>query len=208
MTNRTPPRSLSKTVLEASDLVEGYSFWTFSDIFEENYFPSVPFHGGFGLLNLHGSPKPAYRAFELLHRLGTDRLHVDGLHDTVDAWVIRKPGAVTVLLANHALPRHLIEAQDIHVRLTDAPAPWRISLERIDEHHANPKRLWRDIGEPDYLSADQIQRLQTASRLVQEPQPWAYTDRVIHLDVALPPHAVAAVTVEFAPDESEAGATQ
>jgi len=63
-----------KTVLEASDLVEGYSFWTFSDIFEEHDFPSVLFHGGFGLLTLHGIPKPAYRAFELLHRLGTDRL--------------------------------------------------------------------------------------------------------------------------------------
>jgi beta-xylosidase len=35
---------------------------TFSDIFEENYFPSVPFHGGFGLLNLHGIAKPTYRA--------------------------------------------------------------------------------------------------------------------------------------------------
>ena len=34
--------------------LQGYSYWTFSDIFEENYFPSVPFHGGFGLLNLHG----------------------------------------------------------------------------------------------------------------------------------------------------------
>ena len=39
-----------KTVLEANGLVQGYSYWTFSDIFEENYFPSLPFHGGFGLL--------------------------------------------------------------------------------------------------------------------------------------------------------------
>ena len=59
-----------KTILEANGLVQGYSYWTFSDIFEENYFPSVPFHGGFGLLNIHGIAKPAYRAFELLHALG------------------------------------------------------------------------------------------------------------------------------------------
>src|SRR5205085_8764994 len=63
-----------KTVMEAMGLVEGYSFWTFTDIFEENYFPSVPFHGGFGLLNLHGIPKPTYRAFELLHRIGNELL--------------------------------------------------------------------------------------------------------------------------------------
>ena len=61
-----------KTVLEANGLVQGYSYWTFSDIFEENYFPSVPFQGGFGLLNIHGIAKPAYRAYELLHELGTE----------------------------------------------------------------------------------------------------------------------------------------
>src|SRR6185369_13004168 len=33
-----------KAALEVSGLVESYSFWTFTDLFEENYFPSVPFH--------------------------------------------------------------------------------------------------------------------------------------------------------------------
>ena len=47
-------------VCEAAGLVDCYSFWTFTDIFEENYFPSVPFHGGFGLLNVHGIPKPIH----------------------------------------------------------------------------------------------------------------------------------------------------
>src|SRR5205085_3413176 len=89
-----------KSVLEVSGLVEAYSFWTFTDIFEENYFPSVPFHGGFGLLNLHGVPKPNYRAFELLHRLGTDLLPVTGSHPTVDAWAVRRDGSVTVLLTS------------------------------------------------------------------------------------------------------------
>ena len=75
-----------KTVLEASDLVEAYASGRSRDIFEENYFPSLPFHGGFGLLTLHGIPKPTYRAFELLHRLGEERLPVEGNHETVDAW--------------------------------------------------------------------------------------------------------------------------
>ncbi|MCA1600514.1 MAG: beta-xylosidase, partial [Acidobacteria bacterium] len=92
------------TIMEAKGLVEGYSFWTFSDIFEENYFPSVPFHGGFGLLNLHGIPKPTYRAFQLLHDIGTEQLLVDGLHETVDASVIRKDSALTIILTNHATP--------------------------------------------------------------------------------------------------------
>ncbi len=58
-------------MMEATGLVEGYSFWTFTDIFEENYMPATAFQGGFGLLTLQGVPKPSVRAFELLHRLGT-----------------------------------------------------------------------------------------------------------------------------------------
>ena len=71
-------------MMEATGLVEGYSFWTFTDIFEENYMAATAFQGGFGLLTLQGVPKPSFRAFELLHRLGTEALPVSGAHDTVD----------------------------------------------------------------------------------------------------------------------------
>ena len=123
-------RVRTKTVMEANGLVKGYSFWTFSDIFEENYFPSVPFHGGFGLLNLHGIAKPTYRAFELLHQAGRERLLVDGLHETVDAWVVRKEARLTVLLTNHALPRHSIKTERGSIHLTSAPsrAPSTLSV--------------------------------------------------------------------------------
>src|SRR5688572_528775 len=138
----------AKTALEASDLVQGYGFWTFSDIFEENYFPSVPFHGGFGLLNLHGIAKPAYRAFELLHRLGHERLLVDGAHDTVNVWVTREHGRITVLLVNHALPRHAITDERVRVNLAHAPEPSSAWVERIDDHHANAQRRWPAFGAP------------------------------------------------------------
>lgn len=34
---------VARLLMTVTDLVQGYSFWTFSDIFAENYFPSVPF---------------------------------------------------------------------------------------------------------------------------------------------------------------------
>ncbi|HWA88717.1 MAG TPA: hypothetical protein VG889_01695 [Rhizomicrobium sp.] len=95
-----------KTIMEAAGLVQGYSYWTFGDIFEENYFPSVPFQGGFGLMNIHGVPKPAYRAFQLLHSLGGELLPVKGSHATVDAWAVRGGDKLTLLMTNFALPRH------------------------------------------------------------------------------------------------------
>ena len=189
---------VTKTIMEANGLVQGYSYWTFSDIFEENYFPSAPFHGGFGLLNIHGIAKPAYRAFELLHALGRDILPVAGTHPTVDAWVVRAPRSVTVLLTNHALPRHPIAAEPIQIRLDDMPAPTRATIRRIDSDHANAKRRWQEMGSPDYLDAANVAELDDVSRCLPEPQPFNLVDGVLGLDVTLPPLAVAAITVQLA----------
>ena len=189
---------VTKTIMETNGLVEGYSFWTFTDIFEENYFPSVPFHGGFGLLNLHGIAKPAYRAFELLHKLGKEQLLVDGIHETVDAWAVRVKDSVTVLLTNHALPRHTIETQQVSVHIAETDEPRAVYVERIDEAHANARRVWHDMGEPGYLSRLEVEQLQAASQMVREPHAWKYENRSVHLEIELPPHAVAAISLELA----------
>ena len=191
---------VAKTLLEVSGLVEAYSFWTFSDIFEENYFPSVPFHGGFGLMTLHGIPKPTYRAFELVHRLGHERLLVDGLHHTVDAWVVRdnlEDRAVTILLTNHALPRHAIDTERVRVALVGAAQPLQAFAERIDRDHANPKREWCAAGSPTFLDSAQVEHLQAASLVSRESIGCEYADGTVRFEVILPPHAVAAVTVGF-----------
>ena len=185
------------TIMEAKGLVEGYSFWTFSDIFEENYFPSVPFHGGFGLLNLHGIPKPTYRAFELLHHIGTEQFLVDGLHETVDCSVIRQDSTLTVLLTNHTTPGHSIETEHLEIRLNNISEPNEVYIQRIDAEHANPKALWLDMGQPEYLTAKDIEQLQEASLLVNERQSFSYKDSEVFLKINLPAHAVAAITLEF-----------
>jgi xylan 1,4-beta-xylosidase len=184
-----------KSVLEVSGLVEAYAFWTFSDIFEENYFPSAPFHGGFGLLTLHGVPKPTYRAFELLHRLGDERLEVEGVHETVDAWAVRGGTELVILLTNHALPRQPIEARQVVVEVAGAPTPRSVTRERIDEEHANARAEWRRMSRPEYLRREEVERLEEASRMRKEAQPWRYEGGTLSLELTLPPHAVAALTV-------------
>ncbi len=188
------------TIMEANGLVQGYSFWTFSDIFEEHYFPSTPFHGGFGLLNLHGIPKPVYRAFELLHDVGTEQSLVDGLHETVDCSLIQKEASVTILLTNHTTPGHSIEPEHIEIRLDNAREPVAAYVKRIDDEHANAKRLWVEMGQPEYLQRKQIEQLEEASQLKTETQRFSYSDGVLSLKIHLPAHAVAAITIEFKPE--------
>jgi len=187
----------TKIVMEAASLVEGYSFWTFSDIFSENYFPSIPFQGGFGLLNIHGIAKPIYRAFELLHRLGNEVLAVEGAHPTVEAWVVRGESAATILLTNHSMPRHPIQTELIKLHIAGFPHPKIAYIERIDDDHANPERLWKSMGEPNYLSVAQLEQLKATSCITKQPQPHTYAQPDLDLSVALPPHAVAAITIEI-----------
>ena len=189
---------VTNIIMQATGLVRGYSFWTFSDIFNENYFPSVPFHGGFGLLNIHGIAKPTYRAFQILHALGTDLLAVEGSCGTVDAWAVRKAHAVAILLTNHAMPRHSIHTQEVGVRVTSAQKPRLCYVERIDDDHANPRRRWESMGKPTYLSAKQLDDLQHASLVRKDPQSWRYSHQSVDFKITLPPHSVAAVTMEFA----------
>jgi|SRR5665213_1180386 len=188
----------TKIVMEAHGLVQGYSYWTFSDIFSENYFPSVPFQGGFGLLNIHGIAKPIYRAFQLLHGLGTELLDVEGTHPTVDVWMVSKDKSATFLITNLAMPRHPIQTESIHLRLLNAPVPKTAWIERIDEDHANPRAVWHTMGEPEYLNAVQVQQLARASALLREPQPWTGEQDKLEFHVSLPAQSVTAITVEFA----------
>jgi xylan 1,4-beta-xylosidase len=182
-----------KTILEARGLVQGYSYWTFSDIFEENYFPSVPFQGGFGLLNINGIAKPAYRAFQLLHELGTQMLPVEGSHETVDAWFVRSDSHSTLLLTNFALPRHPIEAVQVSFALRSAKSATTASIQRIDLEHANAKRHWEQLGKPSYLSNAVLEELKDLSQLKMEPVPIEDNVGQLNIDVLMPPHSVAAI---------------
>lgn len=53
-----------------------YSYWTFSDIFEEGGLSSKPFDSDtFGIQTIHGIPKPAYRALQLLNGASDKQVH-------------------------------------------------------------------------------------------------------------------------------------
>lgn len=187
-----------KTIMEANGIAEGYSYWTFSDIFEEKYFSSVPFHGGFGLMNIHGVPKPAYRAFELLHRLGNELLPVEGIHGTVDVWVVKKPGIMHILITNWALPLHDIKTELIVIQLRNLAEPDSAYIERIDEDHGNAPKAWYDMGEPDYLNDGQIHTLNMLSLLRKERIPVKYENNLLIMETVMPPQSVACITIEIA----------
>ena len=108
---------------------------------------------------------------------------------------------MTLLLTNHTTPGHSIETEQLHIRLDNAPEPTGARIQRIDEDHANPKRLWQQMGEPEYLGDKDLESLEEASQLVTEKQAFRFQDGAVFVKVDLPPHAVAAVTIEFKDNE-------
>ncbi len=188
---------ITKTVIEAAGLVEGYSYWTFSDIFEENYFCSVPFHGGFGLMNIHGIPKPAYRAYELLHKLGENRFEVKGSHETVDVWAFSKQDSIQVLITNSQLPEHPVKEENITITLSINKKIKNSYIERIDDTHANATQAWYDMGRPESLLPKDLNALEKASSLIKEPVDASVQNNLLSLQVNIPPQGVACITIEY-----------
>ena len=165
------------------------SYWTFSDVFEEGTLIPIPFHGGFGLLTIQGTPKPSYRAFQLLQGTGDVR------------YVVKKTGASANANTNaneiaHAnAPAPSTCDTDAGVLVTslaagagaraflynhpktfeEAGANCTISLDgmsgvvrhaRVDDRHANPMAAWIDMGSPTYPTTAQLKVLEEASELV------------------------------------------
>ena len=157
-----------KTLIDQVGLVDVYSFWTFSDIFEENGQRPGEFHGGFGMLTLHGIPKPVYRAFQLMHGLGKERLETDAEQGTVGLVATEEDGVVQALVYNHDVLENPPKEETVTLALEGLQVR-KAEIVRIDEDHANAYPEWVKMGSPDYPSDSQIHTLIGVSALHAEP---------------------------------------
>jgi xylan 1,4-beta-xylosidase len=190
-----------RIAMSVDDVVDAYSYWTFSDIFEENYFPSVPFHGGFGLLNLHGLAKPIYRAFQMMQSLGDRHFPLVQSDPNVVLWVGEQgadAASTQVLCINQAMPRHPIGSAAVSLRLArSGRRVANVSVERIDEDNCNPALRWQQMGQPDYLGAAQLAELQAASQLVARPLAFSADEQGVQLALELAPQSLALLRVQW-----------
>ena len=187
---------VAKTIADNDGLVNGYSFWTFSDLFEENGQYAAPFHGGFGLQNIYGIPKPTYRVFELLHHLGDRRLPVErGAESTVELLAVREETALTLLVYNHNIPGAEIFSEDVSITLKNVRAGTSATITRIDGDSANPKQKWLDMGSPQYPTSAQLAALEEASLPVTQVVAAEPAVEGCVFRFSLPPHAVAAIKI-------------
>jgi xylan 1,4-beta-xylosidase len=153
---------LADTLRQCDGLAQIMSYWTFSDVFEEQGVIKTPFYGGFGLLAEDGIPKSSFNAFALLHQLGTTRLDVNS--DSVLA-TRRKDGSLAIAVWNLFLPEESGSPRTFTLRFTGLHRTLSARVTTIDKEHGSPLPAWDKMGRPASPTSSQIETLRRAAAL-------------------------------------------
>jgi xylan 1,4-beta-xylosidase len=150
--------------------LQGMSYWTYSDLFDESGPPPTPFHGGFGLLNREGIRKPAFFAYKYLHALkgreipsgdAQSWIATDGKGVAALAWdwqqpeqkISNRPFYTKLLPASPSAPLHLAFK---HLK----PGQYRLAIRRTGYRANDAHSAYLEMGSPKALTREQIRRLE------------------------------------------------
>ena len=190
---------IAKTLADNDGLVSGYSYWTFTDIFEESgQMPGV-FHGGFGLQNVYGTEKPSYRVFELFHRLGNRRLPVKMESDEetfAEIIATKTQHGIRIIAYNHNVYGEPIQKEKVKITVKDVGKVVRAVKYLIDENHANPKKKWEELGQPEYPAKKALEEIESASSLSEEKVDFLQKGNDVEICFDLPEYGVAAIDID------------
>src|SRR5262249_22932106 len=150
--------------------VQGMSYWTYSDLFEESGPPPTPFHGGFGLINREGIRKPAFFAYKYLRALQGKELPTadnqafvatDGTTTTAVIWDWQQPEQT---VSNRPFYTKVLPATDapsaVITYVNIAPGKYRLQVKRTGFHKNDAYSAYLEMGAPATLSTQQLSQLQ------------------------------------------------
>ena len=192
---------------ESEGLVQGMSYWAYSDLFEEPGPQTKPFDGGFGLMTPQGVRKPTFFAYKYLNSLG-DRELATGDAQSIAAL---KGETVQVLAWRYELPDQPISNRPFfrQVREPAFAAPLRIEVRglRPGVHAVSVRRVgfkandaytaYLEMGSPATLSDAQLGVLQALTQ--DEPETHVVmvgADGRGQMDVPMRVHDVVMVEIE------------
>lgn len=180
---------LANTIRQCDGLTEMMSYWTFSDVFEEQGVVKKPIYGGYGIIAEHNLPKPAFNAFKLLHKLGDERIE---LHSDSALLTRRKDGTIVMAVWNLFLPEQTGAPKSITVVAEGLKGRTRVLVSRLDSTHGSLLSAYQQMGSPEYPTQQQIRELQRAAEL-PPPQVAHFTNGKLNLEI--PPQGL--VLLEF-----------
>jgi xylan 1,4-beta-xylosidase len=180
---------MAATIRQCDGLVDEMSYWTFSDVFEEQGVVKQPFYGGFGLIAAGGIPKPSFAAFKLLNHLGSERLVLD----SDSALVTRaSDGSLVVAVWNLVPPDQTGASRKVVLRFKNLSGIRHASISRVDRDHGDPHPAYEKMGSPVYPTQAQLKKLRAS---VEIGAPEVQEVKGGELDLTLPPNGLAVITI-------------
>lgn len=153
---------LGDTIRQCDGLVDMMSYWSFSDVFEEQGVIKKPFYGGFGILGEGGIPKPVFNAFKLLHQLGDQR--IESQSDSILV-TKRADGSLAIALWNLSLPDDPGHARNITIHVQNLNGTHRAQISELDPDHGSPLPAYHAMGDPVSPTSAQYAQLKKAAQL-------------------------------------------
>ena len=178
---------LANNIRECDGLTAMMSYWTFSDVFEEQGVVKTPFYGGYGLIAERSIPKAAFYVFTLLHKLGDQRLVVP----QEDALVTKsRQGGLAVALWNYAEPNETVAPKTFVINVHGMKAK-TYQMQVVDPQHASSLAVWRGMGSPISPALSQIAELRKRSQL-SDP-----IKKSINTPIVVPAEGLVVVTIRM-----------
>jgi xylan 1,4-beta-xylosidase len=189
---------LANAIRACAGKVSMMSYWTFSDVFEEQGVPKTPFYGGFGVIAPYRIPKPSFNAFAMLHRLGDTRLQVASDSALASR---RADGTLVLALWNYAPPAKqapgsctpdAVDGADKHFAIdaSHLPVHAHALVWRLDAAHGNVLASYRRMGCPAFPSREQLEQLRAAARPAPPERLPLHDGR---LSIGIPPQGLAVI---------------
>jgi xylan 1,4-beta-xylosidase len=177
-------------------LVQGMSYWTYTDLFEEPGPPTKPFEGGFGLMNPQGIRKSAWFAYKYLHALQGNEIPLKD----AQAIAATDGAGVAALVWDFQQPDQKVSNRPFYSRVVPATASKPAAL-RI--RHLTPGRYFLrvhrtgyrandaytayiDMGAPQTLTPEQVGQLQALTRDLPETERMVTVGRNGKFEIAVP----------------------
>jgi len=180
---------MADTIRQCDGLVNMMSYWTFSDVFEEQGVVKRPIYGGYGLIAEDGLPKPAFNAFKLLHRLGDTKIPTDA--DDIIA-TRRADGTIVVAVWNTPVVGGGGAPKEVVLQLNSLTGHKKATIYRVDADHGSLLKGYAAMGSPTYLTQAQILTLRQAAQL---PAPEIMSIHNGRIALQLAPDALVVVEV-------------
>jgi xylan 1,4-beta-xylosidase len=180
---------MADTIRQCDGLTEMMSYWTFSDVFEEQGVVKTPFYGGFGLLAERSIPKAAFNDFALLHQLGDVRLEVNSDSALVTR---RKDDSLAIAVWNLFLPEEPGSPKTVTLHCKGFGSTHSARITVVDNEHGSPLPAWNKMGRPASPTLAQIETLRRAAAL---PSPREQNLTKDSLTLTLQPHALALIEI-------------